>query len=82
MMLRLLKVAGVVALLGLPAGSALAQEELPECAAGDDYDADGVPNLDDSDETDSCQLDPRDSGLTDCQTGAGDGVPDCRIPDA
>lgn len=78
MRLRLLLLTVLCALWATPAWSQDSSDTLPACAPGDDYDGDGVPNLEDSDETDSCQLDPRGTGLVDCTTGAGDGFPDCR----
>jgi hypothetical protein len=58
-------------------GISRAQEgpSLPTCAVNGDKDGDGVVDWDDSDEADSCLVSS--VGLEDCNTGAGDGLPDC-----
>lgn len=59
---------------------ALALADGPICVApSGDYDADGIANDVDSDEFDSCLLDPDGAGLTNCSTGAGDGKPDVQL---
>jgi hypothetical protein len=49
---------------------------LPPCATDGDMDGDGVPDDLDSAMTDSCTASA--SGFEDCDTGAGDGIPDCQ----
>lgn len=56
--------------------TARADDPLPACATDGDMDGDGVLDVDDSDETDSCLASS--TGLEDCSTGAGDGLPDCQ----
>jgi hypothetical protein len=77
-MKRILIIAAVVfagiGLAAIPCAS-LAQS-LPACSLDGDKDGDGILDADDSDETDSCL--ESNSGLEDCSTGAGDGVPDCQ----
>lgn len=55
---------------------AAADPVLPACEVDGDMDQDGVADLLDSDETDSCLQSS--TGLEDCITGAGDGYPDCQ----
>ena len=59
-------------------GHGMATETAPEpppCNTDGDMDADGISDDEDVDETDSCQASS--TGVEDCETGAGDGVPDC-----
>lgn len=65
-----------LAFLASPAPSTAEEPTLPACAANGDMDADGVADADDSDEADSCLASS--TGLEDCSTGAGDGIPDCQ----
>ena len=51
-------------------------QSLPACALDGDKDGDGIVDEDDSDDADSCLASS--SGLEDCMTGAGDGIPDCQ----
>lgn len=53
-----------------------ADDDLPLCAADGDKDGDGIADSSDQTEDDSCTL--TDTGYEDCETGAGDGLPDCR----
>ena len=74
------RIATIIALLAVvlfcAPQSGLAQSQgLPACAATGDKDGDGVSDEADSDEADSCTAST--SGLEDCATGAGDGLPDC-----
>jgi hypothetical protein len=57
--------------------TASAEDPLPCAATDGDMDGDGVLDEDDSDELDACHLSS--SGLEDCSTGAGDGLPDFRV---
>lgn len=50
-------------------------DELPACDLSGDMDQDGVLDEDDSDELDSCE--DSSTGLEDCESGQGDGEPDC-----
>ncbi len=58
-------------------GSAFGSESqnLAACVAGNDWDQDGKLNADDVTPDDSCSA--TSTGLEDCSTGAGDGIPDC-----
>lgn len=80
-MRSILTTLGVVVLLALGGVALLpddvsAQTSLPPCASDGDKDGDGVADWVDSDETDSCTASF--TGVEDCSTGAGDGLPDCQ----
>ena len=62
--------------VGTPVFAAHADDQLPACATNGDKDGDGVSDVDDQTETDSCTL--TSTGFEDCETGAGDGIPDCQ----
>jgi len=49
---------------------------LPACATDGDKDGDGIADEVDNDETDSCKASS--TGRENCDTGAGDGLPDCQ----
>lgn len=81
-MKKLFSIIGITSMLAfagfmLTPLSIMAEEPLPACATNGDLDSDGVFDIDDSDETDSCLASS--TGLEDCSTGAGDGVPDCQV---
>lgn len=68
---------GIGICLGWAPLAAYAQsQELPACQTAGDKDGDGVLDLVDSDEVDSCTASS--TGLEDCLTGAGDGLLDCQ----
>ncbi len=64
-----------VSLAVLPGIRDAQSEPLPACSLVGDKDLDGIPDVVDSDEVDSCIASS--TGYEDCTTGAGDGLPDC-----
>jgi hypothetical protein len=78
-MKRVLIAFALVAAAGLlltPSSPRAQSVSLPLCATDGDKDRDGVPDVLDADETDSCLASS--SGYEDCTTGVGDGIPDCQ----
>jgi len=74
--IALIAAAALLAIGIVIASPAVRAQSLPACATDGDMDSDGVPDAQDSDETDSCLVSS--SGYEDCSTGAGDGIPDCQ----
>lgn len=74
--MKTLNVLFLLAILGLSTQTALADDQLPVCAANGDKDGDGVPDAQDQTDDDSCTS--THTGFEDCATGAGDGLPDCQ----
>lgn len=52
-------------------------QALEACGTTGDQDGDGVPDASDSSQTDSCFIDETGLRENSCETGAGDGIPDC-----